>query len=186
MPEYGDTENTRSWSNARVLVAFPDGSGDYPALPATTEDEFPAGWELVGLLDGGQGFTEATSETVTETQAWGNILISRMVSDQSTTKTFTAYEINETTDRLRHIEDDGGTLKQFRRPAERVKVAFEKLDGSKAVTERQITANTAEIAINGDMTETETTPAVLPFIATIFPDSDLSLFVIQRTAEVGS
>lgn len=186
MPDYGDTENTRSWSNARVLVAFPDESGEYPENPATIADEFPAGWELVGLLDGGQGFTEATSETVTETQAWGNILISRMVSDQSTTKTFTAYEVNAVTDRLRHIENDGGVLTQYRKPAERVKVAFEKLDGSKSVTERQISSNTAEIAVNGDITETETTPAVLPFIATIFPGSELELFDIQRTAEVGS
>lgn len=186
MPDYGDTENTRSWSNANVYVAFPDESGEYPALPEDASAEFPEGWDLVGLLDGGQGFTEATSETVTETNAWGNILISRMVSDQSTTKTFTAYETNDVTDRLRHIEDDDGTLKQFRKPAERVKIAFEKLDGSKSVTERQISANTAEVAINGDITETETTPAVLPFIATIFPGSGAELFIIQRTEAVSS
>lgn len=181
MPEYGEVENTRSWSNANVWVAFRDEiTGEFPAVPATVNDEFGVDWHMVGLLDGDQGFTESTTETTTDTFAWGSILIASRKSDQRDTKTFTAYETNEVTDRLRSIEVDGPNFKQFRRPAEAVKVCFEKIDAAKQVAERQITANYAEIAINGDRTENETNPQVHPFIATIFPATDLSLYVIQR------
>lgn len=184
MPEYGEVENTRSWSNANVWVAFRDEvSGEFPPLPATINDDMPAGWEMVGLLDGDQGFTESTTETTTDTFAWGSILVASRKSDQRDTKTFTAYETNELTDRLRSIEETpDGMHTQFRRPAEAAKVCFEKIDGAKNVAERQFTANYAEIAINGDRAETETNPQVHPFIATVFPGTDLALYKIQRAA----
>lgn len=183
MPE---VQNSRSWDDANVYVAFKDGSGQFPALPNTINDPMPAGWEEIGLLDGNQGFVEGMTETVTDSFAWGQRLMSRRRSDQVVTKSFTAHETNETTDRLQHITEDEGVLKQFQSPPEQVLVCFEKEDTTKGVTERQITANYAEIAVNGDKTENETTPKAVPFIATIFPDEDKALFVIQRSTVVSA
>lgn len=180
MPEYGDPDNSRSWDNANVYIAFDDGSG-FAADPATIDDEFGAGWDLVGLLDGQQGFTEATSETVTNTSAWGNVQIASKTTDQVTTKTFTAYETNDTTDRLLHIEEGI----QYRRAPERVKIAFENVDQGRSVTERRISYYQAEVRQNGDLTDNETAPKSIPFIATIFPGTSAELWTIQR-AEVGS
>lgn len=183
MPDYGDTANARSWSNANVYIAFKDAiTGLFPSGPADIDAAMPAGWDLVGLLDGNQGFTEATTETVTDTFAWGDILVASRVSDQKTTKTFTTFETNDTTDRLQHIESGV----QYRKPAEQVKICFETLDASKTVTERRISHNVAEVRVNGDLTENATAPKTIPFIATIFPGSSLELWTIQRTADDSS
>ena len=181
-----DVDNARSWDDATVYVAFKDGGGQFPALPATITDPMPAGWDEVGLLDGNQGFTEGLTETVTDTFAWGQRLVQRRRSDQVVTKTFTAMETNEATDRLQHIREDNGELKQFLEPPEQVLLCFEKQDAARGVTERQITAAYAEVAVNGDKTENETTPKSVPFIATIYPDADKALFVVQRSADSGS
>jgi hypothetical protein len=181
MPDYGDPSNARSWTNANVYIGFAS-SGVYPTTPSTISTAFGSGWELVGLLDGGQGFSEQTTETVTDTFAWGQILIASRVSDQKTTKTFTAYEANEVTDRLRGIS--GGV--QYRQAAERVKIAFEAEDTARGVVERYISSFEAEVRINGDLTQNETTPQSFPFIATIFPGSALELWDIQRSVAASS
>lgn len=182
MPEYGDPDNARSWTNAIVVVAFPDEAGEYPADPATVADEWPAGWELAGLLDGGQGFVTSRTSTITDDNAWGQILISSVETGVKTTRAFTALEQNEVVDRLEHIEDGV----QYQRGPERVKIGFETIDLGRGVTQRRISKYQAEVRINGDSTENEGTSERHPFIATIFPDTDQGLWIVQRSEAVGS
>lgn len=185
MPDYGDPSNARSWDNANIWIQFPDVGGEFAAGPATIEDDFPAEWDHLGLLDGENGFVFSRSETITTTNAWGGITIASKRSDQSDTTTFTAHEVNELSDRLRGIEEDGGVLKMKRRAPERCKLAFELFDQGRAVSERFISSFEVEIAVNGDITYNETTPQSFPFLATIFPDGSANLWDIQRT-EAGS
>lgn len=176
----GDTLNARHWAEADVLVNFDPETAN---IPADADEAFDGDWEIVGLLDGGQGFAESVSETTTPTYAWGKILIANIRSDFLLTRTFTAYEENDTTQRLLWPGSTlgSGTLKVPQ--LERVKIAFETRDPSRGVTRRLISYQDAEVGRNGDVSEIETAPSTIPFIATIFPDADGNLWTLQETEE---
>jgi hypothetical protein len=93
----GDTLNARHWAEADVIVNF---TPETAVIPTDVDDPFDSGWDYVGLLDGGQGFSESVTETTTDTYAWGKILIASVKSDFKLTRSFTAYEDNEVTQRL--------------------------------------------------------------------------------------
>jgi hypothetical protein len=175
MPDWGNPDNARAWRNAIVYIAFAI-AGVFPEPPETLNDEFGEGWDAVGLLDGGQGFTTGRTSTRSTESAWGNIQIADLESGVTTTKTFTALETNPTIDRLEHIEDGV----QYQRGPERVKIGFETYDTGRGIKQRRISKNEAEVRINGDTTEGESQSERHPFIATIFPDTDSGLFLIQR------
>lgn len=177
----GDTLNARHWAEADVYVNF---TPETATTPSDAEDPFGEDWDLVGLLDGGQGFAESVSETTTDTYAWGKVLIASVRSDFKLTRTFTAYEDNETTQRLLWPgSDTPGVLKV---PVlERIKIAFETRDLSRGITRRLISYQDAEVSRNGDVPEIEVAPSTIPFLATIFPDGSGNLWRLQET-EVGS
>lgn len=179
----GDTLNARTWSEADVYVHFTPGSA---TIPADADTAFGVGWELVGLLDGGQGFAESVSETTTDTYAWGKVLIASNKSDFKLTRTFSAYEDNETTQRLLWPGSTPpvsglGVLKVPQ--LERVKIAFETRDPSRGVVRRLISYADAEVSRNGDVSEVEATPSLIPFLATIFPDGAGNLWRLQESEE---
>jgi hypothetical protein len=52
---------------------------------------------------------------------------------------------------------------------EQIKIAFETTEGE--TKHRLISANYAEVTVDGDQQETEADPSKIPFVATIFPDT---------------
>ena len=172
----GDTANAALWTDADVYIA-PTGT----AIPADATAAFGVGWELVGLLDGEQGFTQSRNEETADYYAWGGILVRTSRRNFKLTVTFTALEDNATT---RDLIWPGSTATALvvPRPAE-VMVAFELREGDKV--KRLITANYAEVTVNGDLNESETSLTSYPLIATIFPDASTdpaTLFDIQEDA----
>lgn len=181
----GDPSNARIWADADVYVAFPvDGSLDHVNVPATVEDPFDSTWELLGLLDGEEGFTEARDEDVNSHFAWGGILIRKSRRGFELTRTFHCLESSEENEHVFRLRWPGSTSEQIVVPSgdkvERVKIAFETHDG--AEVSRMISTFEAEVTVDGDITENETDPAKVPFMATIFPDGDGNLFTPQTTA----
>ena len=180
----GEPSNARLWADADVYVAFLADTPT-PTNPSTIDDPFGADWDLVGLLDGEDGFTDTRNEDVTDLYAWGGILLRTSRRNFKWTRAFTAKERNDTTDRLMW---PGSSSSQILVPSgnriERVKVAFETRDGDN--TYRLITAFEAEVTVNGDMNENETDIADVPFIVTVFPDSDGVLFDRQSNIVIAS
>ena len=67
----GDPSNARLWADADVYVSFDTEA----ANPADVDTPFGGDWDLVGLLDGDDGFTESRDEDVEDLFAWGGILV---------------------------------------------------------------------------------------------------------------
>lgn len=171
----GDTTNTFLWSEADVYVA-PLGS----TPPADANDAFDGSWDLVGILDGTEGFTESRSEDTTDLFGWGGILLRTTRKNFKLTKTFTALEKNEVTHALQWpgSDDDGNGTLIVPRPIRQL-IAFETRDVATGQVHRVISINEAEIDLNGDVAENEDSIAGLPFIATIFPNGNGELFTEQ-------
>jgi hypothetical protein len=161
----GDTSNAHVWQDADVYVA-PLGT----ALPTDGDTAFGVGWELVGLLDGDAGFTQSRAEDKADMYAWGGVLVRSTRRNFKLTYTFTALEDNAVT---RDLIWPGSTTGSIVVPRpEQLLVAFEKVDGD--LTHRLITANYAEVEINGDVTDNEADLTRFPFLVTIFPDTSTS------------
>lgn len=175
----GDPTNARLWADADVYVALSLVEAD----PATVDDPFAGGWDLVGLLDGDDGFTEARSEDVNDHFAWGGILVRTARSHFKLTKTFSALEDNDTTFALRWPGSTRGGSIVVPRPAQ-VKIGFETREGTDV--HRLISANYAEITLNGDVTENEPDLAKLSFLATIFPTGDDPAVLFNEQTTSGS
>lgn len=158
----GDAANASVWTDADVYTA-PLGT----ALPVDGNTAFGVGWELVGLLDGDAGFTQQRSEDKNDIYAWGGILVRTTRRNFKLTYTFTALEDNTVTRDLIWPGSTGSSL-VVPRPAQ-VLLAFEMTEGS--TTRRLITAEHAEIEINGDITDNESDLTRYEFMATIFPDT---------------
>ena len=173
----GDPSNARLWADADVYVSFDTSASD----PTDIDTPFGPEWELVGILNGDDGFTESREEETTDHYGWGGMLLRTGRRNFKLTRTFTALESNEVTYRLRY---PGSTSTQIVAPSgnriERVKVAFETVDGD--IKRRVISAFEAEITVDGDVTENESDISAITFVATIFPDSSGVLFNLQETA----
>lgn len=169
----GDPTNASLWTDADVYV------GPLTATnPLTVDDPFPAEWGLVGLLNGDEGFTESRDEDVNDHYAWGGILVRTSRAHFKLTKTFVALEDNATT---RSLIWPGSTDTQIIVPKpERVKMAFETREGD--TVKRLITAQYAEVTVDGDITENETDLTAVTLVATIFPTAGKVLFDRQFTA----
>jgi hypothetical protein len=161
------------WTDADVYV------GPLSATnPATIDDPFGVEWGLVGLLDGDEGYTESRDEDKDDKYAWGGILVRTSRAHFKLTKSFTALEDNETT---RSLIWPGSTDTQIIVPRpEQIKMGFETREGGKV--KRLITAQYAEVDLDGDVQENETDLTAYSLVATIFPTSGKVLFLRQFTA----
>ncbi len=166
----GDPTKASHWPDADVYVA-PLAT----AVPATAATAFGVGWNLVGLLDGDSGFPEAREEDVADHYAWGGILVRTTRRQFKSTKRFTALEDNTTTKAL-IWPGSTTTALSVPRPINQL-VAFETREGAKI--KRLITANYAQVAIDGDITDSEGDLTRYEFIATIFPTGAGVLFTRQ-------
>lgn len=174
----GDPLNANLWTDADVYVS----TNLSAALPANASTPFGVDWDLVGLLDGDEGFPESRDEDTDDKFAWGGMLVRTSRNHFKLTKSFTALEDNDTTYSLLW---PGSTATKIvvPRPA-RVKVAFETREGDKV--RRLITTLYAEISLDGDHGENETDLESMAFTATIFPNGAGELFDRQTTPILSS
>jgi hypothetical protein len=166
----GDPSNANLWEDANVYVTFVPSTA---AVPADADTAFSSDWELVGLLDGDQGFTTARSEDVTQRYAWGRRLIKTSRRNFVETKSFVAYEYNEAVQRLLYPGSDAitGGERNLKVPTvERVGIAFETIEDD--TVRRMISFFEAEVALNGDLNENEADVTGYPFLATIYPGGE--------------
>lgn len=169
----GDPNNASLWTDADVYV------DDIGATdPVDTSVPFGPSWGLVGLLNGDDGFTETRDEDTNDIYAWGGILVRTSRAHFKLTRTFTALEDNAVTRALIWPGSTGGQI-IVPKPAKK-KIAFETREGDKI--RRLITANYAEITLNGDITQNETDLESYEFLVTIFPTGGGVLFNEQKSA----
>lgn len=168
----GDPTNASLWTDADVYVG-PLSAPD----PETVDDAFSSEWGLVGLLDGDEGFTESRDEDTDDKYAWGGILVRTSRAHFKLTKSFTVLEDNEVT---RSLIWPGSTETKIivPKPA-RIKLAFETREGD--IVKRLITAQYAEVDLDGDVQENETDLTAYSLVATIFPTALKELFNRQFT-----
>jgi hypothetical protein len=169
----GDPLKANLWTDADVYIS----TNLSATLPASASDDFGVDWDLIGLLDGDDGFPESRDEDTDDKFAWGGILVRTSRNHFKLTKSFTALEDNDTTFSLLW---PGSTATQIKvpRPA-KVLVAFETREGDKV--RRLISANYAEISLDGDHGENETDLESMTFVATIYPTGVGVLFDRQTT-----
>lgn len=176
----GDATNATVWPDADVYW-----SPDIDAtIPATISTAFSAAWDLVGLLDGDAGFVQSREEDVADLYAWGGILVRTTRRNFKQTITFTALEDNDTTHDLIWPGSAQGEI-VVPRPV-RGRIAFETREGDRV--HRLISAYQAEVAVNGDITDSEGDLTRYELVATIFPDPSESpavLFREQKTSDYG-
>lgn len=178
----GNADNARQWADADVYVSFELDA----ATPANVDTAFSADWHLIGLLDGDEGFTETRDEDSTDHFAWGGLLIRTSRRNFMMSRSFTALEASrDVVDRLRY---PGSTNTSIVVPSgnqiEKVLIAFEAID--RDIKRRVISANYAEITVDGDVTENESDISSIPFMAKIFPTSAGVLFTRQTDETLSS
>lgn len=174
----GDPLKANLWTDADVYIS----TNLSATLPANAETAFGLDWDLVGLLDGDEGFPESRDEDTDDKFAWGGILVRTSRNHFKLTKSFTALEDNDTTYSLLWPGSSATQIK-VPRPA-KVLVAFETREGDKV--RRLITANYAEISLDGDHGENETDLESMTFTATIYPTGGGVLFNRQTTPILSS
>ncbi|NDZ63559.1 Ig-like domain-containing protein [Streptomyces cyaneofuscatus] len=169
----GDPTKANLWTDADVYVSF-----DLSAtLPADANTPFGPQWQLVGLLDGDEGFPENREEDTDDKFAWGGILVKTSRNHFKLTKSFTALEDNAT---VRRLVWPGSTETKIKVPVpEKCKVAFETREGEKV--RRLATSLYAECSLDGDHGENETDLESATIVATIYPNASKELFDRQAT-----
>lgn len=163
----GDTANAALWSDADVYVAPLGTTG-----PTEGTADWPAGWELVGLLNGDDGFTTTREQDVNDLYAWGGILVRTSRKNFKLTKKFSALEDNAVTRDLIWPDSPAGQI-IVPKPKD-VLIGFETREGDKV--HRLITADHAQCDIDGDIVENESDLTKYEIVATIFPTGDKVLF----------
>lgn len=174
----GDPLKANLWTDADVYIS----TNLSATLPANAGTPFGPDWDLVGLLDGDEGFPESRDEDTDDKFAWGGILVRTSRNHFKLTKSFTALEDNATTYSLLW-PGSSATQIVVPRPA-KVLVAFETREGDKV--RRLISANYAEVSLDGDHGENEADLESMTFAATIYPTGAGVLFNRQTTPTLAS
>jgi len=176
----GNAKNTALWTGADVYIA-PEGT----AGPTDVATAWGADWDLVGLLDGDEGFTETRDEETGEHYAWGGLLIKKTKSQHKRTFKFVALEDNAVTFGLvnpgsTRTAENGVITSSVVVPVagHRFAIGFELRDGSKVKRRYGISAEVEEV---GDITENETDPVVFEITVVLFPDEDGVLYHTVET-----
>jgi len=176
----GNPENASVWTEGLVWIADSLLTVD----PADSAVAMPLGWNLVGILDGGEGFTSAAGFTdIKKLYGWGSkgpVAITRKYWEE--TKKFTALEDNPVTRGLLYPGSAAGVISI---PViQNIKMCFELIMGGKS--KRWITKNFAQVDIDGDIKENEDDLTALPFIANIFPEANGDRWVELKHPDVVS
>lgn len=174
----GNPDNANIWADADVYVS----TNLAATLPASASAPFGVDWSLVGLLDPEAGMSESRSEDVKDHYAWGGLLVATSRSKFKLTKKFTVLEDNAVTRSLIWPGSGAGEI-VVPRPA-KILIAFEVRDGGQV--KRVISANYAEVTVDGDLATSETDLSKATLMATIFPDSTGKLFTTQDVPTIAS
>lgn len=180
----GSADNTNLWLDADVYIA-PRGT----AGPTDLVASWGSNWELVGLLDGEEGFTEARESETSEHYAWGGKLYKRSTSKHKRTIKFVALEDNAATFKLvnpgsTRTSAGGVRTGVIKTPtkAEAFAIGFETREGDKV---KRRFAEIAEVAEIGEIKESETDPTVYEITVVIFPEEDGTLYRTVETDPAG-
>jgi hypothetical protein len=175
----GDAANTSLWTGADIYIA-PTGT----AGPINTSTAWAATWQLVGLLDGEDGITEAREGDTAEHYAWGGILYKRAFSKHKRTFKFTALEDNDVVFQLVNPGSTRTTTSGIRTGVIKVPtggakfaVGFELREGAEI---KRRFAKIAEVQDVAEIKESETEPTVYEITVVVFPEADSTLY---RTVE---
>lgn len=173
----GDAKNTSLWNDADVRVDFTQEA----ASPASSFDTYAAGWTVVGLLDGAEGFEEERDEDSSEHYAWGGVLIKKTRSKHKRTIKFVALEDNDTTFRLTNpgsvrgtVDLDGVRVSKVKVPKyEPFAISFEVREGGLV---KRRTVEHAEIEEIGSLKDGEEDVTVREITVVLFPEADGTLY----------
>lgn len=172
----GDVENVDLWQDADVYIG-PIGATE----PTGVDDEWDAAWDLVGLLDGEEGFTQARSEDTTERYAWGKLLVKKTRSKHKRTIKFVALEENETVFNLVNPGSDWDgsdpdlTVKTVSVPTySEFAIGFETREGDKV---KRRLVKRADIEEVGELKDSESDVSVSEITVVIIPEEDGTLYV---------
>lgn len=173
MPGAGNPDNAEVWAEADVLIGtvasvIPVGGA---AFALTGADK----WSFVGLLDGGQGFSEAQTNDATDHNAWGFGVVATTRRNLAITKTFTVLEENLVTlalfydtSGLTFTGDNYAGDLAGRDLTEKFRIAFATRSGG--VEKRRVSKNFAQIDSIGDATEGEDALESRQVTVKIYPD----------------
>lgn len=176
----GDAKNTSLWTGADVYTA-PKGT----VGPVDLTSVWPVAWKALGLLDGGDGLTEARDQTTNNHYAWGGVLFKKTITEQTRTFAFTALEDN---DNVFLLANPGSTSSVTAGVRKRVhmtpKAGFhfalglETRDGSRI--KRRVLPD-CEVEEIDDITENEEDPTAYKFTITVYPAADGTLYTTIET-----
>lgn len=188
----GDPSNAAVWQNADVFIGSPDavipvdGSTGDP-----TGDAFGADWDAVGLLNGDDGFTESMDMDSDDFFAWGGILIATTRRNFKLTRSFTAYEDNETVMDLVYpghtltFDGNGGYAGDLPTPdlGKKFKIAFQVAQPG-GLIKRVVSKNYAQIDERGEATESESDLQSRELTVAVYPDAEGVLFSTYKGPKV--
>ncbi|CAM3038616.1 hypothetical protein SKPI104516_15485 [Skermania piniformis] len=178
----GEPRNVDIWDSADVWIHRTAGVTDVADIvPASIEIEFDAvpdaDWELVGLLNGEDGFAETVEFDESSYNAWGYGEILKSFRNRRLERKFTALERNAVT---AYLESPGDTDTHVvdAKPA-RVYLGFEtRTDDGK--TKRRITTVPSTVK-SGGRTDNEQDMASVEYTCAIFPNGLKQRFIKQET-----
>lgn len=175
----GDASNTALWQGADVFIA-PEGTEG----PTDVDTPWGDDWDVVGLLDGADGFTEGRDQDTSEYYAWGGILYRRTSSKHKRSFSFVALEDNAVTFGLinpgsERVSENGVLRGKIKVPtSRRFALGLETRDGNKI--KRRIVKH-AEVSEVGEIKESESDPTVYNITALVFPEADGTLYETIET-----
>lgn len=165
----GSVKNAAVWTEGDVYIGKPDATIPMGGAPFGPE------WDLVGLLNGEDGFTESIETESSEHYAWGGVLVAVTNSKFKLTRQFTAFEDNETMFDLWYPGHDVtfGAEGEYEGDVNvpdlstQFKIAFETRTGG--ILKRVVSRNYAQLTERGESQESETEIASRQATVTIFP-----------------
>jgi hypothetical protein len=168
----GDPSKASLWMEGDVYT----GIMGTAVLPSSADTEMGTDWNLVGLLDGSDGFTNTQEWGQNDDHyAWGGILVRTSRSQFKFTKQFSALEDNATT---RALIWPGSAAGQISVPKpQKIAICFEVREDDSV--KRYATANYGVVTVNGDWTEGEDDLTKYQLAATIYPTGAGVLFNTQ-------
>ncbi|UOK18008.1 major tail protein [Gordonia phage Santhid] len=179
----GNPDNAILWDSADVYSLKPSAiTGNQTIadlLPELSTDPFPDAWDLVGLLNGDDGFGEEREWDETDHSAWGYGVIKVGSRNFAMTRTFTALEPENETNSYLYSPGDTATKVIVAKPAQ-VYLAFEVI-GDDGRIERRITSRPSRVTAPSK-NQNEADLASLEFSARIFPNNAKELFLKQNAA----
>ncbi|WP_229398175.1 phage tail tube protein [Micromonospora okii] len=162
------------WTGADVYTAPPNTAG-----PSDLASAWADPWDVAGLLDGAEGFTEERDGDTSEFYAWGGKLVKVVRSKHKRTITFVAMEDSDVVFALRNpgstrTTSGGVTTSVIRVPETReTGIGFETREGVR-VKRRIVKRAVAEV--DGEIKESEEAPTLFKIKVTIYPEADGTLY----------